>query len=252
MKMRLSLSKFARRAGLFGAVSALALLALCIAMPAAALAAPTQGQKCARNDVHCVISVGDTLIADRQAALTKLSSNVSQQLSAKHITSDQANALQADIATNQNGLRSLKAKLDGEHSADAARQDVKNIFQQFRIYAVVLPRDYQQLHFDIERKLDSEMEGVKPQIEKAIDKAPAGKKARLETLFSDFKNQLATAEAQFDTVQTTLPTLTPENYNLNRTTYQANLAKVHNAEKTAHNALHQAAKDLHEITQLLK
>ncbi len=235
-----------------GGLLACAVLALSLALPAVAQAAPVSAQKCARDDVKCVITVGDQLIANRLTDLTTLSNRVSQQLSAGHITADDASALQADVATNQSGLKSLQAKLDAETSAQAARDDVKNIFVEFRIYAVVLPRDYQQLHFDIERKLDARMEAARPTIEKAIASAPASKQAQLQALYSDFKNQLATAEAQFDTVQTTLPTLTPSNFNLNRTSYLTNLSKVRVAEKTAHNALHQAASDLHQMVQLLK
>nr|BBH94169.1 hypothetical protein KTA_23680 [Thermogemmatispora argillosa] len=223
-----------------------------VALPAIAQAAPASGGKCARDDVQCVINIGNQLITARLNALNTLSSRVTQQQQAGHITADAASALQADIATNQNGLKSLQSKLDAETSAQAARQDVKNIFWQFRIYAVVLPRDYQQLHFDIEKKLASKMEAAKASIEKAIAAAPASKQAQLQSLYNDFKAQLATAEAQFDTVQSTLPTLTPENYNQDRTAYASNLAKVRSAEKTAHTALHQAASDLHQIAQLLK
>jgi septation ring formation regulator EzrA len=233
-----------------GFVGYLALPAM--ALPAMALPAPASGGQCARNDVHCVINVGDQLITARLNALNTLSSRVTQQQQAGHITADAASALQADIATNQNGLKSLQSKLDAETSAQAARQDVRNIFWQFRIYAVVLPRDYQQLHFDIEQKLANRMETAKAALEKAIAAAPASKQAQLQSLYNDFKAQLATAEAQFDTVQSTLPTLTPENYNQDHATYASNLAKVRSAEKTAHSALHQAASDLHQIVQLLK
>ncbi|RAQ96650.1 hypothetical protein [Thermogemmatispora tikiterensis] len=223
-----------------------------LALPAIAQAAPASGGQCARNDVQCVINIGNQLITARLNALNTLSSRVTQQQQAGHITADAASALQADIATNQNGLKSLQSKLDAETSAQAARQDVRNIFWQFRIYAVVLPRDYQQLHFDIEQKLASRMEAAKAAIEKAIAAAPASKQAQLQSLYNDFKAQLATAEAQFDTVQSTLPTLTPENYNQDHAAYASNLAKVRSAEKTAHTALHQAASDLHQIAQLLK
>jgi septation ring formation regulator EzrA len=230
----------------------LASLLAFLTLPASAQAAPAAGGQCARGDVQCVINIGNQLINARLNALNTLSSRVTQQQQAGHITADAASALQADIATNQNGLRSLQSKLDAETSAQAARQDVKNIFWQFRIYAVVLPRDYQQLHFAIEQKLAARMEAAKASIEKAIAAAPSSKQAQLQSLYNDFKAQLATAEAQFDTVQSTLPTLTPENYNQDHATYASNLAKVRAAEKTAHAALHRAATDLHQIAQLLK
>jgi hypothetical protein len=241
----------------WGAVSAMAtmLTAFCLALPALsapALAAPASGTSCAKDDVQCVINVGNQLITNRLNDLNKLSNQVSLQLQRGHITADAASALQADITTNENGLKTLQSKLDSETSAQAARQDVKNIFVEFRIYAVVLPRDYQQLHFDIEKVLDAKLEAARSVIPVAISMAPASKQAQLQSLFSDYKAQLATAEAQFDTVQNTLPTLTPESFNLNHATYLANLLKVRAAEKTAQAALHKAASDLHQIVQLLK
>lgn len=241
-----------RRYGLIGTLTILSMLALFLALPTSALAASTQGTKCAKADVKCVTGIGDTLISDRLASLGKLHDSINDQLNAKHITSDQANALQADVSTNVQGLNNLKTKLDGETKTADARLDVHNIFYQFRIYAVVLPRDYQQLHFDIERQIDAELRGTQTAIEQSIDKAPANQKSKLNDLYSDYKTQMTTAESQFDIVQKDLPTLTPENFNNNHSTYAANLAAVHNAEKTAHTAIHKAAQDLHKIANLLK
>ncbi|MDQ2714099.1 MAG: hypothetical protein M3Z08_04255 [Chloroflexota bacterium] len=238
-----------RRLGAMGIVGMLAVLALGGFLPAAAFAAPA---KCSATDVHCVITAGDQLIATRQSALDTLRDKVAAELKAEHINSDQANALQADIATNQHDLASLKARLDADTSVTAARQDVKNIFFEFRIFAVVLPRDYQQLHFDIERKLDEKMQGAKAKIQQAIADAHGDKKARLTALYNDYVAHLKTAESQFDTIQTNLPTLTPANFNTTRTTYETHLHAVCSAEKTAHEAMHQAAQDLNQIAHFLK
>jgi hypothetical protein len=243
------LSVHLRRLAAMGIFSMLAMLALGTFLPAAAFAAST---KCGSTDVKCVITAGDQLIAKRQSALTTLSGKVAAELKAGHINNDQANALQTDVATNQHGLTTLKSRLDAETGATAARQDVKNIFFEFRIFAVVLPRDYQQLHFDIERKLDEKMQDAKPQIQKAIADAHGDKKARLTTLYNNYVAHLKTAEAQFDIIQKNMPALTPASFNTNRATYEAKLRAVRAAEKTAHQAIHQAAQDLNQISHLLK
>ncbi len=168
------------------------------------------------------------------------------------ITSDQANALQSDISTNQSGLAALKSKLDAETDPKAARQDVSNIFLQFRIFAVVLPRDYRRLYFDVEVNVDGKLRSLSPGVQQAISKAPAGEQAQLNTLFSDYKNQLSTAESQFDVAKAAFPALTPANFNYNRSTYQTTLSNLDTAERTIHNALKQAGSDLHQIAQILK
>ncbi|MGZ6366906.1 MAG: hypothetical protein ACXWPS_13165, partial [Ktedonobacteraceae bacterium] len=75
---------------------------------------------------------------------------------------------------------------------------------------------------------------------------------QLNTLFNDYKNQLSTAESQFDLAQVAFPALTPANFNYNRSTYQTTLSKLDTAEHTIHTALKQAGSDLHQIDQILK
>lgn len=236
----------------FATFALLSLLALGILVPTTAFAATNANSKCASTDTQCIIAKGDQLIASRQTALTTLNGKVIARKNQNMITSDQANVLQSDISTNQSGLAALKSKLDAESNSKAARQDVANIFFQFRIFAVVLPRDYRRLYFDVEVNVDSKLRNLGPSVQQAISKAPAGEQARLNTLFNDYKNQLSTAESQFDVAQASFPSLTPANFNYNRSTYQATLSKLDTAEHTIHTALKQAGSDLHQIAQILK
>lgn len=243
MKRLLSFHLTMRRA----ALGALAVLSLgVVALPATALAAP------GICDVHCVISYGDARISERQAALTKLGSAISERTSDKHITSDQANALQADVTTNQTGLEALKTKLDAETDATAARRDVKAIYEQFRIYAVVLPRDYRTLELDIEINVAHKLKDLEPRLQSAINGAPSSIKDQLTTLYNDYVTQVANAEAQIDAAQGELPQLTPANFNTNQTGYKTALANLRNDVHMGSKDLHQAGKDLHTIAKLLK
>lgn len=216
-----------------------------------ALAAPVSSQKCAATDTACIIAAGDQLIAARLAALAKLSSSVTNEQNLKHINADQANALQADVNTNETNLKTLKTKLDAETSAAAALLDVRNIFVEFRIYAVVLPRDYRQLHVDIEHTVHDTLKDLEPRLQQAINSAPGGEQVQLNALFSDYQHQVNAAESQIDTATATLPTLTPASYNLNQSTYKANLSTVTTAEQAAHTDLHKAASDLHQMAKIL-
>ena len=168
------------------------------------------------------------------------------------ITSDQSNVLQSDIITNQSGLAALKSKLDAETNPQAARLDVVNIFFQFRIFAVVIPRDHRRLYLDIAVNVDIKLRSPGPRVQQVIGKAPAGEQAQLNTLFSDYKNQLSTAESQFDVAQAAFPALTPANFNYNRYMYQTTLSNLDTAEHTIHTALKQAGSELHQIAQILK
>jgi hypothetical protein len=233
--------------------AAIAMLGVALlALPATTFAASLQPAKCAKKDVPCVIAFGDQAIVVRQTALTTLSGKVTAQLNKGTINSDQSAALQADITTNQNNLATLKSRLAGETNVQAARQDIENIYAQLRIFAVVVPRDYRRLHVDIESVLVLKLKNLEPQLQKSISGAPANEQANLKALYSDYQLQLVTAETEIDTASALFPTLTPANYNTDRTTYTLNLKTLKAAETTAHTSLHQAAKDLHQIALVLK
>src|SRR6266571_3016099 len=213
MKLLVTVRQMPRR---FFAIGILGLMALSIIAPSTAFAATTATQKCAPTDTQCFIAAGDHYIAQRQAALTTLSGKITARRNENLITSDQANTLQADVGTNQSGLASLKSKLDM-----AVNVDIK-------------------------------LRNVAPKVQRAINNAPPGEKAQLNTLFNDYKNQLTTAESQFDSAQGDFPALTPANYNYNRPTYTATLAKLDTALHIIHTALHQARNDIHQIAKILK
>jgi hypothetical protein len=236
----------------FAAIGILGIVALGMLIPSTAFAASAPPQKCAPTDTQCFINAGNQFIAQRQAALTTLSGRITGRLNDKLITSDQANVLQADVSTNQSGLAALKTKLDAETNAQAARQDVMNIFLQFRIFAVVLPRDYRRLYLDMAINIDAKLRNLAPQIQQAINNAPPSEQAQLNTLFNDYKQQLTTAESQFDVAAATFPALTPSNFNYNRSAYTSSLNTLTTAEQTIRNALKQAGSDVHQITQILK
>lgn len=235
----------------FATLSVMGIMAVGALVPATAFATSTQSTKCGVTDVKCVIAAGDQLIAARQTSLTTLNTKITTDLNAKKITGDQASALQSDVTTNQTGLSNLKTRLDAETTARDARLDVANIFLQFRIYAVVLPRDYRHLFLDIEINVKEKMKDAAPAIQAAISKAPAAQQAKLKDLFSDYQQQIANAETQIDTAQQDIPQMTPEDFNQNRVSYEATRKSLDNATKTASVDLHKAAKDLHQIVNIL-
>jgi hypothetical protein len=238
--------------GRFVAIGIFSILALGILVPTTAFAATITSHACAPTDTQCFIAAGNQFIAQRQTALTTLSGKVTARQNDHLITSDQANVLQSDLSTNQSGLASLKSKLDAETNPQAARQDVANIFSQFRIFAVVLPRDYRRLYLDVAVNVDIKLRSLGPGVQQAINNAPAGEQAQLNTLFNDYKTQLSTAEAQFDLAQADFPTLTPANFNYNHSTFVTTLSNLDTAMHTIHTALKQAGSELHQIAQILK
>jgi hypothetical protein len=219
-----------------------------VLVPVTALAAT---HNCTVGDVKCIIQFGDQQITNRITALNKLSAAITERQNKHAIDEAHATSLQTDVKTNIDGLNALKTTLDAETDAKAARQDVEKIYTQFRIYAVVLPRDRRLLHLAIEITVDNKLNGLKTSTEKLINNAPADKKEELNQLFTDFKNQLSDAENKIALAQQTWPLLTPNSYNTDRSTYTTNLKNLTSYEQTAHTDLHKAAADLHKITKTL-
>ena len=229
-------------------------LALGGAGAATALAAPATATltKCARTDVKCVIAFGDQRIDERTAALTKLNDKANSQVAAGHITSSQAGAIQADVTSNQSGLGTLKNKLDAETDADAARQDVRNIYAQFRIYAVALPRDYHEIVLDIMTNAQAKLAGLEPKLQQAIASAPASEQQQLNSLYSDYTAKVSAASTQITNANGLVSYFTPDNFNNNQATYHTNWLNFRSDILAGRADLRQAASDLHQMAQILK
>ena len=247
--MKKSFKQIAQKVAVAGAFGT---LALGFVLPTSALAASAQGTKCAATDVKCVITVGDTAIAAREAALAKLATQINNLQTKKHITAAQASELLENVNGNETALTTLKTRLDAETTARAAREDIRDVVMNYRIFAVVLPRDARHLNLDVERVLHDKLVDIQPKLKAAIQKASGDDKVALEKLFDNYQTQLADAENQIDLAQSDLPSLTVDIYNNDHSTFVARYNALKAAEEQAHKDLHQAAQDLHQAAQIAK
>jgi hypothetical protein len=215
------------------------------ALAAPAASTPTPGAKC--TTVACVQQFGDARITERLEALDKLAGDAQGH---KGITDSQRQTILSDEQTNKDGLNALKSKLDGETDIQAARADVKNIYVQFRIFAVVIPRDRGEIWLFHEQNVIARLTAGNDKITSAIQKAKAkgDDVTRLLALQADYNAKLADATTQTSNAQGLIPSLTPANYpgtDGTLKTYRGDL-------KAAHDDIRDAAKDLHQIVQILK
>ncbi len=207
---------------------------------------------CALTDTQCVVTFGNARIAERETALSTLNNHVSELFSDGRISSADNSALVADISSNESGLTALKGQLDAAPDAKTARADVKLIYTQFRIYAVVLPRDYHEVWLDAITHIDARLKGSETIIQDAINGAPESVQGQAKTLFSDYQSQVSTAEAQTDAAQGIIGQLTPANFNASPTTYASQFGSFKTDIQTAGASTKQAVSDLHQIYLLLK
>lgn len=249
MKLSTLLQSAPRRVAALGMLAA---LVAAVALPATALAAPGTSTTTRCSDVQCVISFGDTAISNRLTVLNTLNSKATSEHNAGHLSDALFGSISGDVSSDTQGLTQLKAKLDAETDITAARQDVRNVYYQFRVYAVVLPRDYRQIWYGVMSFVDRKLRGIQPKIEDAISHAPSSEQAQLNQLYSDYKAQLQEAESQLDAAQGQFATLTVNNFNTALSVYATALSDTKTDEQTAHRDLQQAASDLHQMVGVLK
>lgn len=230
------------------------LLALGFAIPATTLAASAASAhtniSCGSN-LSCVVNFGNQQIQNRLNVLNTLNGRVSYWLNKQAITGTQASALQSDVSTNESGLNALQSKLDAETSIQEARQDVHTMYDQFRIYAVVLPRDYRTIHADIAGNIDAKLQGMESDLQADINSAPSSEQQQLTSYYNNFVMEVNDAANDVSTAQNGLAVLTPANFNASPGSYEATQASVTTADQNAHKELHQCGYDLHQIEKVL-
>jgi DNA repair exonuclease SbcCD ATPase subunit len=225
------------------AVGAFGLLSVGATAAPAALAA--SAASC--TTVSCVQQFGDARIQERLTALDKLKSDAQND---KALTSQQIGVIVKDANDNENGLKTLKQQLDSETQIKPALTDVKNIYVQFRIFAVVIPRDAGEILLFHEQNVTARMTDAEQTISDLIqkDKDAGHDVTKLNTLYQDYTSKLSDATTNENNAQGLIPSLTPANYPGTDQT----LKTYRNDLKTARGDIKDAADDLHQMTQILK
>ncbi len=240
------MKKLTTRLVLMGATLALTLITSLSAAvaPASAQTAATSG--CGQN-LQCVIAFGDARIQERLAALNVLIGRVNEHA---YLTSSQKAAIVSDATTNINGLNALKTQLDHETTVAAARTDVKNIYVNFRIFAVVLPRDYAEIWLDHQSNLHDTFVSLEPKVLSAINLA-AGKGVNVtqeQAQYQDLVNKVNDDATQVANGQALIPLLIPANYPGTQQTF----VTLRTDLKAGHADLLGAWTDLRDIVKELK
>ena len=155
---------------------------------------------------------GDAEITRRLGALNKLSAviNSTSKLSA----TDKSN-LTTQINNEIAGLNALKTKLDGETDLTVARADAKAIFDDYRVYALILPKAYLLKASDTILANDDKLTAFSDKLKARLDAAKAKGKdvSALQTKLTDMNTQIANAKAIASAVNAKVSPLMPSDYN---------------------------------------
>ncbi len=151
-------------------------------------------------------------IDERIASLNKAIARVN---SANRLTSADKAELVADLNSAITRLTNLKAKIAAETSAEAVKADLKSIFSDFKIFAVLEPKTQgltaaAKMSFQVD-KLSLAADKINALVVKAqtAGKNTTAMKALFtdyQTQISDAKKQIAAAKAKFTAMKVSDPT----------------------------------------------
>jgi hypothetical protein len=219
-------------------------------VPVSALAKVSSTANDSNNDqaqIQKIISRGDTEIGRRLTTLNTLSNKIS---SAKKLTVDNKTTLTNEVNDAISGLTDLKTKLDADTTVSTARTDAQSIIDDYRIYALVVPKVNIVKTADDQQIAEASLTDLSAKLQTRINSAKAGGKdvTALQTSLNDLKAKTSAALAISTDIESSAIILQPSDYNTNHSV----LSGYRDQLKTAQTNVQAAVADGKSIAAQLK
>ncbi len=187
--------------------------------------------------------------AQANTAVTKrvdsLNSAIAKANAAKGLGSSQS-ALVSHLSADIVPLQQLNQKIQGESTVNQARQDLSNIFTDFRVYRLVLPAS--SLAGAADRDTATAIPVLSSDKTKAQGYVTSGNQAKLQPLIDDLSTQSTKATNATNGLSATVLAYTPAQINANGDL----LNPAKSSLKTARGALEKGRSDVIQIRRLLR
>ncbi|HET9173953.1 MAG TPA: hypothetical protein VFN56_01585 [Candidatus Saccharimonadales bacterium] len=182
-------------------------------------------------------------ITSLNAAAAKLNSLT------KITTSDKA-YLSNEINTEISGLTSLQSKLAADTTLSDARTDVKSIYTDYRVYALLLPKTWIVKAADGQQVAEGNLTALASKLQSRLDSAKeSGKEVtQLQNELNDMETQTRNAQAISQPMEQKVLTLQPSDFNSDHSILSGDVAQL----KTAHADNQAAFQDAKNIISELK
>jgi hypothetical protein len=200
-----------------------------------------------------IISQSNTDIDNRVTALNELSDRVQAMV---NVNSTEKADIADEVKANIDGLNTLKAKIDEEAGATTTlTNDEKSIFNDFRVYALVIPRGFLVASSDMVGVIGNMMTTISAKLKIRIDNAQSAGKdvSAVRAQLTDLNAKITDANVQAQIAQGIVASLKPDDGN--KTQFQANHSALVSARahlKTATDDLKVARADIKAIVSTLK
>lgn len=195
----------------------------------AAFALTSQQSATEQTRLQNIITKGDQEISRRLASLNNLTSIVN---AATKLTASDKTTLDNEITTEISGLTALKTKLDSETTIEAARTDAQQIYSDYRVYALVLPKAHLVKFADSIQAVDSKLTTFAGKLQSRITtEQQAGKDvSAMQAALMDMNSKISAAQAAASQIESGVINLQPSDYNSNHQLLSNDMAQL----KTAH------------------
>ncbi len=179
--------------------------------------------------LQTIISKGDQEIARRLTTLNSLASKIAG--AAKLSASDKA-TLSAEVGATISGLTSLKTQLDASTTVTAAIASGQDIYTQYRVYALVLPKINLVKVADDQQMVETKLSALAQKLQARLTaEQQAGKNVTaLEADLSDMNAKVSAAQSISANIESVVINLQPADYNTNHSVlagYNAQLKTAH-------------------------
>lgn len=224
-------------------------LVLVLVLPVAALAVEdTPGAATGQQtQLARIKTLADKQIDNRVTVLTNLLKLVQNS---PHISSTDKANLTTQVQTEISSLPQLKTKIDNETDIKSVRADVQSIYQEFRVYALIVPKVNLIRVADRLATAADKLSAYADSLQQQLDDAKAKGKdtSKLQATMTDMRSQISTAKADFTAAVSKIMNVTPDQFNSDK----SSVSQTRNLLKAGRDALKTALKDGNQIKSGLK
>ena len=194
---------------------------------------PAQQQQHLQN----IINKGNQEIARRFTTLNQLTSKINT--ATKLAPGDKA-TLNNEVATTIQGLTGLKMHLDADTTLSAAHTDAEDIYTEYRVYYLVVPKVRMVKVADDQQAIQANLTTTAQKLQTRITaEQKAGKDvSALQTDLNNMNNEIAAAHVISNNIETSIINLQPSDYNSNHDLLvgdNTQLANAHSDDQAAVN-----------------
>lgn len=192
--------------------------------------------------LQIIINRGNQEITRRLSTLNKLGVHIGN---AARLTTSDKNYLTSEVNAEIAGLTSLKSQLDTATSLTTARADAQSIIDEYRVYALVVPKVFLVKTADDQQVAESRLTALAQKLQSRITSAQnAGKEvSALQADLAAMTGSIQTAQSISSSIETKVLTLQPGDFNSDHSILDGDAAQLQ-AAHSDNQAVYNTAKTI--------